>query len=133
MDEDLRKRAEDLEETLKLQLHLAKHESGDIAKAAGTVLVGGILSYTLFRIFRKKKSNKTDRVLKTLEKEGLLDSDIKSKLTQKHSSGFWAKLSGLLLPLAINYGKDFVAQRIGNEKKVLMHDVKIDRKKTQKS
>lgn len=133
MDEELRKRAEDLEETLKLQLHLAKHESGDIVKAVGTVLIGGILSYSLYRVFRIKKSNKTDRVLKTLEKEGLLDSEIKSKLTQKHSSGFWARLGGLLLPIAINYGKDFVIQRIGNEKKELVHDVKIDRKKAQKS
>ncbi len=117
MNEDLKKKAEELEQTLKMQLQMVKNESGEIVKVGGTVLVGGLLSYTLIRIFRKKKNRKTDKVMQALASQGLLDNEIRAKLTQKRSSGLFGRLSGILLPMAINFGKEKFIQKMEQGKR----------------
>jgi hypothetical protein len=41
-----------------------------------------------------------------LEKEGLLDEEVQSKLTKKNQPGFLGRLSAVLVPIAINYGRE---------------------------
>lgn len=117
MKEDLKKKAEELEQTLKMQFQMAKNDTGEIAKVGGTVLVGGLLSYTLIRLFRKKKNRKTDKVMQALASQGLLDDEIRAKLTQKRSSGLFGRLGGILLPMAINFGKERFFQRMEQGKR----------------
>lgn len=105
MKEDLKKKAEELEQTLGMQLSLAKKESEDWVKAGAGVLVGGLVAFSVFRILSGKKNKKTENVLKVLEREGLLDEELEKKLTQKQSSGFMSRMGALLLPILINYGK----------------------------
>ncbi|TVP50311.1 MAG: hypothetical protein EA341_07750 [Mongoliibacter sp.] len=105
MKEDLKKKAEELEQTLGMQLSLAKKESEDWVKAGAGVLVGGLVAFSVFRILSGKKNKKTENVLKVLEREGLLDDELEKKLTQKQSSGFISRMGALLLPVLINYGK----------------------------
>lgn len=103
---ELEKKAEELEQTLGMQLSLVKKESEGFAKIGGGILLGGIVAFSAVKLLSRKKNNKTDKVLKTLEKEGLLDDEIKHKLTQKSQPGFMGRLSAILLPIAINYGKN---------------------------
>jgi hypothetical protein len=58
------------------------------------------------RLLGRKKNRKTEKVLQTLEKEGLLDEEIKAKLTQKSQPGLMGRLGAILLPIVINYGKE---------------------------
>ncbi|WP_373496669.1 hypothetical protein [Aquiflexum sp.] len=103
---ELEKKAEELEQTLGMQLSLVKKGSEGFAKIGGGILLGGIVAFSAVKLLSRKKNNKTDKVLKTLEKEGLLDDEIKHKLTQKSQPGFMGRLSAILLPIAINYGKN---------------------------
>jgi hypothetical protein len=106
MKTELQKKAEELEQTLEMQLSLAKKESEGFAKVGGAVLLGGIVAFTAVRLLGRKKNRKTEKVLQTLEKEGLLDEEIKAKLTQKNQPGLMGRLGAILLPIAINYGKE---------------------------
>lgn len=103
---ELEKKAEELEQTLEMQLSLVKKESEGFAKIGGAILLGGIVAFTAVRLLGRKKNNKTEKILKTLEKEGLLDEEIKHKLTQKSQPGLLGRLGAILLPIAINYGKE---------------------------
>ena len=103
---ELQKKAEELEQTLEMQLSLVKKESEGFAKIGGAVLLGGIVAFAAVRLLGKKKNRKTEKVLQTLEKEGLLDEEIKTKLTQKSQPGLMGRLGAILLPIAINYGKE---------------------------
>ncbi len=116
MKDNLEKRAEELEQTLKMQLNMVKHESGEIVKVGGTVLVGGLITYTLIRMFKKKKRRKTDVVMEALQRQGLLDDEIKARLTRKKSSGLFGRLSAVLMPMAVNYGKSMFLQRLEQSK-----------------
>lgn len=106
MKEDLKKKAEELEQTLEMQLSLAKKESEDWVKVGAAVLAGGAIAFLAVRLLTGKKNRKTEKVLKVLEKEGLLDDEITKKLTKKSDPGFLGRLSAVLLPIAINYGKE---------------------------
>jgi hypothetical protein len=106
MKEELKKKAEELEQTLEMQMSLAKKESEDLVKIGGAILVGGVIAFLAVRLFIGKKDKKTEKVLKVLEKEGLLDEEIQSKLTKKSQPGFLGRLSAVLVPIAINYGRE---------------------------
>ncbi|EIM77147.1 hypothetical protein A3SI_07639 [Nitritalea halalkaliphila LW7] len=58
MNEELKKQAEALEQTLRMQLSVAKNEQGDILKLGAAVLGGGILAFSLVRLFKGKKKKK---------------------------------------------------------------------------
>lgn len=103
---ELEKRAEELEQTLGMQLSLVKKESEGFAKIGGAILLGGIIAFTAVRLVGSKKNRKTEKILQTLEKEGLLDEEIKAKLTRKSQPGLMGRLGAILLPIAINYGKE---------------------------
>lgn len=103
---ELEKKAQELEQTLGMQLSLVKQESEGFAKIGGGILLGGIIAFSAVRLLGRKKNQKTDKVLQTLEKEGLLDEEIKHKLTQKSQPGLMGRLGAILLPIAINYGKE---------------------------
>lgn len=105
MSKDLKKKAEELEQTLSMQLNLAKQESEDWVKVGAGVLVGGVVAFSIIRMLSGKKNKKTKEVLRVLEREGLLDEETERKLTQKQRSGFLGRVGALLLPVLINYGK----------------------------
>ncbi|MFD2199933.1 hypothetical protein [Shivajiella indica] len=111
MNEELKKKAEELEQTLEMQLSLAKKESEDFAKVGGAILVGGVIAFLAVRLFFRKKDKKTEKILKVLEKEGLLDEEIQSKLTKKNQPGFLGRLSAVLVPIAINYGREQIIKK----------------------
>lgn len=103
---ELEKKAEELEQTLGMQLSLVKKESEGFAKVGGAILLGGVVAFSAMRLLGRKKTKKTDKVLQALEKEGLLDEEIKHKLTQKSQPGLMGRLGAILLPIAINYGRE---------------------------
>jgi hypothetical protein len=118
MKEDLVRKAAELEETLEMQFKMVKKESEVWVKVGAGVLIGGLVGYGIYRALSKnKKPNKTDKVLKTLEKEGLLDDEIRMKLTQKKSSNssFITKIGALLLPFVLDYGKQMLTQEINKQ------------------
>lgn len=112
MKEDLKKKAEELEQTLEMQLSLAKKESEDWIKVGAAVLAGGAIAFLAVRLLTGEKNRKTEKVLKVLEKEGLLDEEITKKLTKKTDTGFLGRLGAVLLPIAINYGKEHLMNQL---------------------
>lgn len=121
MKEELKKKAEELEQTLEMQMTLAKKESEDIVKVGGAILAGGVLAFLAVRLFLAKKDKKTEKVLKVLEKEGLLDEDIRSKLT-KNQPGFLGRLSAVLVPLAINFGREQLIKKFSESEPIEVRD-----------
>ncbi|WP_373523278.1 hypothetical protein [Aquiflexum sp.] len=103
---ELEKKALELEQTLGMQLSLVKKESEGFAKIGGAIILGGVVAFSAVKLLGRKKNKKTDKVLQTLEKEGLLDEEIKQKLTQRTQPGMFGRLGAILLPIAINYGKE---------------------------
>lgn len=106
MKEDLLKKSEELEETLQAQLNLMKSDSKDWLKVGSGILVGGLLAYGLVTLLHGKKNSKNEKIMKVLEKEGLLDDEIVAKLNTKKQPGFAARMAAILLPMAIAYGRD---------------------------
>ena len=122
MKEELKKKAEELEQTLEMQMTLAKKESEDIVKIGGAILAGGVRAFLAVRLFLGKKDKKTEKVLKVLEKEGLLDEDIRSKLTKKNQPGFLGRLSAVLVPLAINFGREQLIKKFSENETIEVQD-----------
>lgn len=116
MTEEMKKKAQELEQTLEMQLSIVKKESGDWFKVGGAVLIGGLVSYALVRMVQKKKNRKTIKVLKALEKEGLLDDEIKNKLTHSRRAGFLSRFGPLLLPIVLAYGKEILMNSLEKSK-----------------
>jgi hypothetical protein len=117
MNKELVKKAQELEQTLQMQLSIAKKESEGLIKVGGVALAGAVVAFAAYRIFGPKKNNKTKRVLETLEKEGLLDEDIRDRITKKNKVGFLGRIGAVLLPIAVNYGRNQLINKI-NENKV---------------
>ena len=122
MKSDLTKKAEELEQTLKMQLDIAQKESEDYIKIGGAVLAGAVVAFAVYKIFSGKKNKKTKKVLEVLEKEGLLDEEIKEKLIRKSDPGFMGRAA--LLPIAINYGREQFLNRVNEPKKKSEEDAK---------
>lgn len=110
--QELQKKSEELEQTLKMQLSLAKNESEDYLKIGAVVLGTALVAAATVKIVGSKKKKKTEKVLKALEKEGLLDEEIERKLTQKSQPGLLGRIGMVLLPIAINYAKGLFIQRL---------------------
>ncbi|WP_291784780.1 hypothetical protein [Cecembia sp.] len=115
MEDTLKKKAKELEQTLEMQLSLAKKESEDWVKIGGVVLAGGALAILAVRLLSGKKNKKTEKVLEVLEREGLLDDEISEKLTRKREPGFLGRLSAIVLPLAIKYGQEQLMKKLYEE------------------
>ncbi|MFC3416529.1 hypothetical protein [Algoriphagus hitonicola] len=106
MKNELENKAEELEQTLQKQLDLLKKDSEDWLKVGGAVLVGGLLAYTIVKASKRKKSNKTQRAIDVLEREGLLDDDLRNKITKPKKSTFWPSMSQRLLILGLALAKE---------------------------
>lgn len=109
---ELKKKAEELEQTLEMQLNLAKRETSDYLKIGGAVVAGGLVAFTLVKLIQNKQHKKTAKILELLDKEGLLDEEIQAKLTQKSQPGFLSRLGAALLPVAINFGKEQLMNKL---------------------
>jgi len=112
MSKELEKQSEELEQTLAKQLELLKKESEDWLKIAAVVGAGALLTYAIVKTTRKKKEEKTSQVLEVLEKEGLLNEDIKKRLTESKKSTFWPNLSQRLVILGLALAKDKIYSAI---------------------
>jgi hypothetical protein len=106
MKEDLLKKSEELEETLQAQLNLMKSDSKEWLKVGAGIVAGGLLAYGLANLIHGKKNNKNKKIMKVLDKEGLLDDEIVAKLNTKKQPGLAARMAAILLPMAIAYGRD---------------------------
>lgn len=106
MSKDLEKKSAALEESLAKQLNDLKKGSEDWIKVGATVAVGALVVYGVAKLASKKKEKNTDKALEVLEKEGLLNADLKERLTRQKSSALWAGLAQKLLFLGIALAKD---------------------------
>jgi hypothetical protein len=125
MNKDLVQRAQELEQTLQMQLSIAKKESEGLIKVGGVALAGAVVAFVAFKIFGGSKRNtKTKRVLETLQKEGLLDNEIRDRITKKNKVGLLGRLGSLLLPIAVNYGREQLVHRLNEPKIRVVNDPK---------
>jgi hypothetical protein len=106
MSKDLEKKSEELEQTLAKQLELLKKDSEDWLKLGALVAVGALVTYGLFKATSKKKVKNTDKALEVLEKEGLLNEDIKNRLVKPAKSSFWPSFTQRLVILGLALAKD---------------------------
>jgi len=100
------KKSEELEQALATQLELLKRESGELLKVGAAIAVGALVVYGIFKVTGKKKDRTTDKALEVLEKEGLLNEDIKTRLTKSNKSSFWPNLTQRLVILGLALGKE---------------------------
>lgn len=112
MSKDLEKKSEELEQTLAKQLELLKKDSEDWLKVGAVVAVGALLAYGIVKATQKKKEKNTDKALEVLEKEGLLNEDIKKRLTKSKRSSFWPNLTQRLVILGLALAKDKIYNEI---------------------
>lgn len=123
MRSELNKKAEELEQTLQMQLSIVKKDSGDFIKIGAVVLASAGLAFVAFKLL-KGKNNKTKKILEVLEKEGLLDKEIEEKLTSKRQPGLMGRLGAVLLPIAVNYGREQIMNRLNEPKRKPEEDAK---------
>lgn len=117
-NKELQKKAEELEQTLKMQLSIARNESGDYLKMGAIVLGSAMIAAATVKILGSKKKKKTQKVLQVLEKEGLLDEKLQHRLTQKNQPGLMGRIGMALLPIAMNYGREFLMKRLNEQDSV---------------
>ena len=112
MSKQLEKKSEELEQTLAKQLELLKKDSEDWLKVGAAVAVGALLAYGIVKATRKKKGKATEKAMEVLEKEGLLNEDIKKRLTKSKGSNFWPSLAQRLVILGLALAKDKIYNEI---------------------
>jgi hypothetical protein len=106
MSKELEKKSAALEESLAKQLNDLKKGSEDWVKVGAAVAVGALVVYGVVKLASKKKEKNTDKAMEVLEKEGLLNADLKERLTRQKSSALWGSLAQKLLFLGIALAKD---------------------------
>lgn len=107
MNQELEKKAEELEQTLAKQLELLKKDSEEWVKIGGLALAGGLIAFAILKTKKRKKNRNTEKALALLEKEGLLTEELEEKIKSKaKSGGFWPSLSQRLLVLGLAYAKE---------------------------
>lgn len=116
MNQELEKKAEELEQTLAKQLELLKKDSEDWVKIGGLALAGGLIAFAILKTKKKKKNRNTEKALALLEKEGLLTEELEEKIKSRtKSGGFWPSLSQRLLVLGLAYAKEkYLPNLFGN-------------------
>ncbi|MDA0315531.1 MAG: hypothetical protein O2829_05990 [Bacteroidetes bacterium] len=106
MSKALEKKSAELEQVLEKQLSSFKKGSEDWVKVGTAVAVGALIVYGLTQLSNKKKEKNTDKALEVLEREGLLNPEIKERLTQPKSSSLCAGLAQKVLFLGLALAKD---------------------------
>ena len=77
-----------------------------VAPVLGLAAVGALVVYGVAKLASNKKEKNTDKAMEVLEKEGLLNADLKERLTRQKSSALWGSLAQKLLFLGIGLAKD---------------------------
>jgi len=109
-DLDLKRRAEELEQTLQKQLDIIKADSQTWVKLGGAVVLSGLVTFGLVRAFKSSKRSKVESALKQLESEGMLSRSSDNRYyyppqpVQKQS--FWAPIGQRILLAAFDFGKE---------------------------
>lgn len=106
MSKELEQKSAALEEALAKQLNEIKKGSEDWVKVGAIVGVGALVVYGLSRLSSKKEEKTTDKALVVLEREGLLNPDIRERLTQTKPSSLWTGLAQKVLFLGLVLAKD---------------------------
>lgn len=112
MSKELEKKSEELEQTLAKQMELFKKDSEDWLKVGAVVAVGALLTYGILKATRSKKEKKTDQAMAVLEREGLLNDELKARLTKPEKSSFWPSLTQRLVILGLALAKDKIYNEI---------------------
>lgn len=120
MSKELEQKSAALEQTLEKQLSVFKKGSEDWVKVGAVVAVGALVVYGLTQLSHRKKEKNTDKALAILEREGLLNPEIKDRLTQPNSSSIWTSLAQKVLFLGLALAKDKLYEQFfaGEEKTV---------------
>lgn len=106
MNNDLEKKSEELEQTLAKQLEVLKRDSEDWLKVGAALAVSGLLTYGIVKLTKGKKKKDTQKAIEVLEKEGLLNKDIKKKLTSTNKPSIWPTLAQRILIFALALAKE---------------------------
>jgi hypothetical protein len=124
MSKELEQKSAALEEALAKQLNEIKKGSEDWVKVGAVVGVGALVVYGLSQLSSKKEEKTTDKALAVLEREGLLNPDIRERLTQAKTSSLWTGLAQKILFLGLALAKDKLYEQFfaGEEKPVEKKD-----------
>ncbi|OYX23933.1 MAG: hypothetical protein B7Z16_01470 [Algoriphagus sp. 32-45-6] len=112
MSNDLERKSEELEQTLSKQLEILKKDSEDWLKVGAAVAAGALLTYGIVKLTKSKNKKETQKAIEVLEKEGLLNSDIKKRLTETKRSSIWPSLGQRLLILGLAVAKEKLFREI---------------------
>lgn len=120
MSKELEKKSEELEQTLAKQLNVFKKGSEDWVKVGAVVAVSALVVYGVVQLTNKKKAKNTDKALEVLEREGLLNPELKERITQPKQSSLWTGLAQKVLFLGLALAKDKLYEQFfaGEEKTV---------------
>ncbi len=120
MSKELEKKSEELEQTLAKQLNVFKKGSEDWVKVGAVVAVSALVVYGVVQLTNKKKEKNTDKALEVLEREGLLNPELKKRITQPKHSSLWTGLAQKVLFLGLALAKDkLYAQFFAGEEKTV--------------
>lgn len=106
MSKELEQKSAALEQALEKQLSSFKKGSEDWVKVGAVVAVSALVVYGLTQLSHRKKEKNTDNALAILEREGLLNPEIKERLTQPNRSSIWTSLAQKVLFLGLALAKD---------------------------
>lgn len=112
MSNDLERKSEELEQTLSKQLEILKKDSEDWLKVGAAVAAGALLTYGIVKLTKSKNKKETQKAIEVLEKEGLLNPDIKKRLTETKRSSIWPSLGQRLLILGLAVAKEKLFREI---------------------
>lgn len=112
MSNDLERKSEELEQTLSKQLEILKKDSEDWLKVGAAVAAGALLTYGIVKLTKSKNKKETQKAIEVLKKEGLLNSDIKKRLTETKRSSIWPSLGQRLLILGLAVAKEKLFREI---------------------
>ncbi len=118
MSKELEKKSEELEQRLAKQLNVFKKGSEDWVKVGAVVAVSALVVYGVVQLTNKKKEKNTDKALEVLEREGLLNPELKQRITQPKQSSLWTGLAQKILFLGLALAKDKLYEQFfaGEEK-----------------
>jgi hypothetical protein len=118
MSKELEKKSEELEQTLAKQLNIFKKGSEDWVKVGAVVAVSALVVYGVVQLTNKKKEKNTDKALEVLEREGLLNPELKKRITQPKQASLWTGLAQKILFLGLALAKEKLYEQFfaGEEK-----------------
>ncbi|KEO72104.1 hypothetical protein [Anditalea andensis] len=106
---ELKKKAQELEQTLVKQLEVLKSDSQLWVKVGGTMLLSALAAYSLTRAIKGSKSKKLAKAIKELEREGLISRGSNNQMNYQpvayKKPSFWAPIGQRILMAAFDFGK----------------------------